>query len=350
MQRNKEIFCFTHSSGEDIYLFTLHNRKGTEVCITNYGAIITSFKAMQLNNRANDIVLGFEKVESYQSAEYLSGYPYFGAAIGRYANRIKDGQFTIDGITYTIARNKGSDHLHGGLEGFDKKVWTCQFNSANELVLSYKSPEGEEGYPGNLETTLRFELTDNNELIYEFLATTDKPTAVNLTHHSYFNLDNGEGTIGEHFVKINSSAILQQDDNFVVTGKTIPVENSRYDFRQPKRIDKEWYQDTGYDQSFVLDKNSSTDLSTGLLLASEAFCEQSNLKLEVYTSEPLVHFYTGRWIPALTGKNGNRYGPFSGFCLETQKHPNAVNIPHFPSTILRPGETYHTKTMYRISC
>lgn len=350
MQKDKGRFCFTHSSGEDIYLFTLNNRKGTEVCITNYGAIISSFKVILPNGNVNDIVLGFDKVEDYLSKEYLSNYPYFGAVIGRYANRIKDGQFKIDGITYSVARNKGSDHLHGGLEGFDKKVWTCKSSSTNELILSYKSQDGEEGYPGNLETTLRFELTDNNELIYDFFAFADKPTAINLTHHSYFNVNNGTGTIGDHIVKINSSAILEQDSNFVVTGKSIPVENSVYDFRSLKHINKDWQAEDGYDQSFELDKDAPVDTLSGLKLAAEAYSQQSGLKLEIFTSEPLVHFYTGKWIPNIKGKDENLYGAFSGFCFETQKHPNAINIPHFPNTILRPGETYHTKTMYRISC
>ncbi len=339
-------FCFTHSGGEDIYLFTLRNTKGTEVLITNYGAIITSFKVKQANGDVNDIVLGFDKVEDYLSEEYLAGYPYFGAAIGRYANRIKNGEFSIDNTNYFVEKNKITDHLHGGLTGFDKKVWRPISNSATKLSLSYKSVDGEEGYPGNLEATIHFELTDTDELIYEYNATTDKTTAVNLTHHSYFNLNNGAGTIGDHLVKINSSAILEQDDNFVVTGKSIPVKNNFYDFTQLKRISKEWIADDGYDQSFVLNDAGTDDLH----FAAEAYSEQSKLKLEVYTSEPLVHFYTGKWIPPLkNGKAGNSYGSFSGFCFETQKHPNAINIPHFPNTVLRPGETYQTKTMYRIS-
>src|SRR5687768_7020179 len=240
MEKTKERFCFTYSSGEDIYLFTLCNTKGTEVCITNYGAIITSFKVMQGNGDVNDIVLGFDKVEDYLSEDYLAGYPYFGAAIGRYANRIKNGEFNIDGKKYLLEKNKVTDHLHGGVNGFDKKVWTCAFNSANSLTLKYKSNDGEEGYPGKLETELSFELTDNDELIYEYNARTDKPTIVNLTHHSYFNLNSGNGNIGDHLVKINSAAILEQDDNFVVTGKSLPVVNTMYDFNKTKRIDKNW--------------------------------------------------------------------------------------------------------------
>ena len=348
MQKNNGVFCFTHYSGEDIYLFTLRNIKGTEVCISNYGAIITSFKVPGAGGVINDIVLGFDKIEDYLSEEYLAGYPYFGAAIGRYANRIRNGEFNIDGGRYTLKKNKVTDHLHGGIAGFDKKVWEYQSGSAKTLVLKYRSMDGEEGYPGTLDSTLGFELTDDNELIYEYTASTDKPTAINLTHHSYFNLNSGYGTINDHLVRINSAAILRQDDNFVVTGKTIMVEDTIYDFRQLRPIANEWNAPDGYDQSFVLEENSPVDEITGLAFAAEAFSEQSKLKLEVYTNEPLVHFYTGKWIPTLHGKNGNNYAPFNGFCFETHKHPNAINIPHFPNTILRPGETYQTKTMYRI--
>ncbi|HZI53474.1 MAG TPA: aldose epimerase family protein [Chitinophagaceae bacterium] len=348
MQKLNDEFCFTHSTGEDIYLFTLSNIKGTEVCITNYGAIITSFRIRQPGGKINDIVLGFDKPEDYLSERYLANYPYFGAVIGRYANRIKNGAFSIDGATFLLARNKAPDHLHGGNTGFDKKVWMCDSFSEKKLAIKYKSADGEEGYPGNLDATLRFELTDNDELIYEFTAIADKPTAVNLAHHSYFNLKNGYGTVEDHIVKLNSSHVLEQDDNFVVTGKNIPVAHSHFDFRKPKRIDKNWIGADGYDQTFVLDTEGARDAATGLLFAAEAFCEESQLGLQVYTSEPIVHFYTGKWIPSLHGKNGSKYGSFSGLCFETHKHPNSINIPHFPGTVLRPGELYCTKTMYRV--
>ncbi len=335
-------YCFTHTNGEGIYLFTLRNEKGTSVSITNYGAIITSFILKNPRYGSKDIVLGFDKVEDYLAEEYLVGYPYFGSAIGRYGNRIKNGEFHIDGKKYTVARNKGNDHLHGGIEGFDKKVWEFESGNDQQLRLKYLSPDGEEGYPGNLEAVIHFELTNDDELIYEYFATTDQPTAVNLTHHSYFNLD-GKGHIGSQQVKINASSILEQDDNFVVTGNEIPVEENRYDFRKFKRIDKDWDAADGYDQSFVLDKNDNS-----CTLAAEAYSETSQIKLEVYTTEPLVHYYTGKWIAPMVGKNGDSYGPFSGFCFETQKHPNAINIPSFPNTILRPGENYYTKTVYKV--
>jgi aldose 1-epimerase len=339
-------YCFTNSSGEDIYLFGLLNNSGTEVFITNYGAIITAFKIKQSDGTLNDIVLGFDNVADYFSQDYLRGYPYFGAAIGRYCNRIKNALFKIDGIKYSVSKNKGNDHLHGGLSGFDKKLWQLVSFSDSPvaaLELKCKSASGEEGYPGNLETTIRFELNDEDELTYRYTATSDQPTAINLTHHSYFNLDNGKGAIEDHQVKIYASTILEQDDNFVANGNLISVENSIYDFRKSRRINERWNKEDGYDQSFVIDNKSST-----LSLVSEAFSQMSKTRLQVFSTEPVVHFYTGKWIPFLNGKNGYGYGPFSGFCFETHKHPNAINIPHFPNTILRPGEIYSQETVYKI--
>ena len=347
MQKVNGKFCFRHSTGEDIYLFTLRNIKGTEVCITNYGAIITSLKIQQSAGKINDIVLGFDNPADYLTNEYLANYPYFGAVIGRYANRIRRGEFSIDGSRYSLAKNKAPDHLHGGNSGFDSKVWTVDYCSENKLELRYISDDGEEGYPGNLDTKLCFELGDNNDLTYEFIASTDKTTPVNLTHHSYFNLKNGCGTIGDHIVRINSSIVLEQDDNFVVTGKEIPVAGTPFEFRRPKRIDRDWNATDGYDQTFVLSAGTREN-KDGLLFAAEASCEVSHITLQVYTSEPVVHFYTGRWIPSLNGKCEHKYGAFSGLCFETHKHPNALNIPQFPDTMLRPGETYRTRTLYRL--
>lgn len=341
MRTSDRQFCFSYS-GEDIYLFRLTNSKGTEVCISNYGAIIVSFTLLQKNGSSNNIVLGFDNVKDYRADNYLKVYPYFGAAIGRYGNRIRSGTFTLDGTEYTLAKNLGPDHLHGGNTGLDKRVWKCGEYSSNSLVLSYFSPDGEEGYPGNLFITLRFELSEENDLSYSYSAITDKSTPVNLTHHSYFNLDNGEGNIGNTLLKINSSSILEQDEHLTVTGKLTEVKNSFYDFRQLKRINADWDPKKGYDQSYVLDTVNPS------IAAAEAYSEKSGLWLQVLTSEPIVHLYTGSGIPAVTGSKGKQYGPFSGFCLETQVHPNAVNIPVFPNTILGPGQTYHQQTIYRV--
>lgn len=352
MNSNPGKYCFTYSTGEDVYLYSLQNKKGTEVLVTNYGAIITSFKIKSAKGSVNDIVLGFDKVEDYLNKDYLKQYPWFGCSVGRYANRIKKAAFELDGKKYHLNKNRGDEQLHGGDSGFDRRVW--QFIGQGSiphswLELKYNSTDGEEGFPGNLEVTVRFELTDNNELSYEYKATCDKTTVVNLTHHSYFNLNNGEGTIEDHEVKIYGSSVLEQDENLVATGKLLPVENTAFDFREfyciadgLKRIDE-------YDKSFVVDLPAEQAGKQTNSLVAEARSLQSNLHLQVYSTEPIVHFYTGKWIPVVKGKSEKNYAPLSGFCLETHIHPNAVNIPHFPNTVLRPGETYYQKTSYRIN-
>lgn len=336
-------FCFTHSSGEDIYLFTLKNTKGHEVCITNYGAIITSMKVRKADGTINDIVLGFDKVEDYFSEIYLKNYMWMGCAVGRYANRIKDGACIIEGKKYQLSKNIGGDQLHGGMEGFDKKIWeVVNFNSLkNELELKYKSPDGEEGYPGNLSVNLKFSLGDN-ELSYEYRATTDQTTIINLTRHEYFNLNNGSGNNHEYMVQINSSKILEQGKNLVTTGGLTRIEDTVFDFQKWKKIGNQTAMENGYDKSFVLVKKANE-----LSLAGEAICEESRTGLQVLTTEPILHFYSGKGIPELIGKHNKKYGAFSGFCFETHKHPNSINIPHFPNTILRPGEKYNEKTVYR---
>ena len=339
-------FCFKNNRGEDIYLFSLINKQGTKVSITNYGAIITSFKIKMKDGSHNDIVLGFDNVIDYLSENYLNHYAYLGAACGRYANRIKNGKFILDGKDYLLTKNMGNDILHGGKEGFDKKAW--QVVLVNEfpypsLELKYLSRDGEEGFPGNLETILRLELDDENELIYEFISTTDKPTAVNLTHHSYFNLNNGKGTIEDHELKINASYILAQDEGLVCNGEFIAVANNQYDFTIFKAIGTDWDHDKGYDQCFAID-NKTDELS----LVAEARSKQSGITLQIFSTEPAVQFYTGQGLNIPNAKDGIDYKPFSGFCLETHKHPNAINIPHFPNTVLRPGEKYYQKNVYKI--
>jgi aldose 1-epimerase len=341
-------FCFTHPShrpgaGEDIYLFALHNNKGTTVHISNYGAIITSLQVMQADGRINDIVLGFDDMRDYLAPDYLAAYPWFGAAIGRYGNRIKDAAFRINEKYFTLSKNKPPDHLHGGEIGYDKKVWKVTDHSATSITMALTDPDKHEGYPGTVEVSIRFELNDNNELSYQYIATADQLTPINLTHHGYFNLDTTKQTINKHLVKIYSDKILEQDKGFVTTGKYIPVAGTFYDFHKWKSIDAEWNEDDGYDQSYATNKTNRD-----ITLLAEVRSPQSGLRMEVWSTEPLVHFYTGQFIPAVKGKNGVMYGRFSGFCLETQVHPNAVNIPHFPNTILKPGEVYRHKTIYKI--
>ncbi|WP_028786374.1 aldose epimerase family protein [Terrimonas ferruginea] len=337
MIQTSGIYQFTHPGGEDIYLFHLINKQGTEVRVTNLGAITTAFIVPSTKGPVN-IVLGFDKVADYLSPDYLAAYPYFGAAIGRYANRIANGKFMIDGQSCEVTCNQPPHHLHGGHEGFDKKIWQVKsYDAANaQLILKYKSIDGEEGFPGELNTELQINLTNENELIYTFRATTDQPTAVNLTHHDYFDLDPLSKGINGQLVQINADHWLAQNESFVATGELIPVA-AAFDFRIPKPIGQDADPVKGYDQSFVINRSGGP--------AASAFSINTGLKLEVFTTAPVVHFYTGRYIPLLNGK----FGAFSGYCFEAQVHPNAINNPSFPDTILRPGDTYEQQTTYRVS-
>lgn len=336
-------FCFKHSSGEDIYLFALRNAK-LEVMITNYGGIITSMKLRKKNGTVNDIVLGFDNPEDYVSENYLKHYFYMGSVVGRYANRIKDAACIINEKKIKLTINKGNDQLHGGFSGFDKKVWgPVLFDTEkNELVLQYKSPDGEEGFPGNLNVKVKFKLHDD-EFSYNYEAVTDQTTIVNLTHHGYFNLNNGKGNNYDYHVWINASHTLEQDLNLVATGNLSPVADTEYDFRRSRKIGNQANMENGYDKSFVLDKKGNE-----LSLAAEAICKEYGTGLQVFTTEPVLHFYSGKGIPRIKGKNGIEYSSYSGFCFETQKHPNAINVPHFPNTILHPGEIYREETVYKI--
>lgn len=329
-----------HPNGSNIFVYTLQNNVGTIVRITNYGAIIMAIKIKKFDNTYNDIVLGFDEPAQYWSEAYLKNYPYFGAAIGRYGNRIDKASMNIEGKTYKLNSQNPNFQLHGGVEGFDKKVWKRILSPNNELVLQYISADGEEGFPGELTTQIIFKLNDNNELSYEYKAITTQPTAVNLTHHSYFNLNNGEGDIHTHLLKINASHYLEQDANFCTTGKVLPVKGTRNDFSSFNETGKiEDYQ-KGIDISYPLDQVGIENV------AAEA--KFGNTTLQVFTTEPLVHLYNASGAPEIMGKNGNTYKPFSGFCFETQKHPNAIRIENFPNTILKPGEEYYTKTIYKI--
>ena len=331
-----------HPNGKDVFTYNLCNEAGTEVKITNYGAIIMAIKVKKSDGTYNDIVLGFDKPEDYWSDAYLINYPYFGAAVGRYGNRINKASFTIDGQKYLLNSHDPGYQLHGGIEGFDKKVWDFVSKENGQLVLQYNSADGEEGFPGNLTVQILFTLTENNELIYEYKATTDKPTAVNLTHHSYFNLNNGQGNILNQHLKIHASQYLEQDANLSCTGNTPSVKGTRNDFTQYQETGNIENFNEGIDISFPLDKRGIEQV------AAEAYCDEQDVKLEVYTSEPLVHLYNSKYAPAIKGKNGEQYGPYSGFCFETQVHPNAINISSFPNTVLRPGELYHTMTIYKM--
>lgn len=329
--------------GQEILAIELTNDKGTYVKIYNYGAIIGKFIVTNKLGQKQDIVLGFDEIDQYLSEEYLSNYPYFGAAIGRYANRIKNGRFSIDGKDYQLPLNNGEDFLHGGINGFDKKVWEVLPTIDPSLTMQYISKSGEEGFPGNLTVQLTFKLTDEDELVLDFKASTDEATAINLTHHGYFNLSPEGGSVKDHIHRMPASYYLEQDGNYVVTGKLVPVEGTIHDFLGPKPIGQDWDPEEGYDQTYVLDKEYGE-----LTLASETSEPRSGLKLSVYSTEPIAHFYTGKYVDVKHGKGAKDYHAFDGFCVETQHHPNAINIPAFPSTVLRPGEVYNQTTIYKI--
>jgi aldose 1-epimerase len=340
----------TLPTGERVQAFTLTNARGMEMRVIDYGGIIVSLRTPDRAGNIADIVLGFDDLEGY-----VKSSPYFGAITGRYANRIAKGQFTLDGTTYRLAVNNGPNALHGGLKGFDKVVWQVEPSadtSGARLVLRYTSADGEEGYPGTLRATVTYTLTDRNELVVEYEATTDKPTPVNLTQHTYFNLaGEGSGTVLDHVVSIGADRYVPIDSTSIPTGDLPSVAGTPFDFRTPTpigaRIDQPDPQLTnghGYDHTFVLNRAQG---STGLVHAAHVVEPISGRTLDVATTEPGVQFYTGNFLDGkVVGKNGHAYPRRGGFCLETHHFPDSPNKPQFPSTILRPGDTYHSRTVF----
>jgi aldose 1-epimerase len=329
--------------GKEVLGIELTNTKGSYIKVYNYGAIVSKFIVTNAQGQQQDIVLGFDDFDQYLNEDYLKNYPYFGAVIGRYANRIKGGKFTIDGNAYQLYTSPDGNSLHGGKAGFDKKVWDVLSTIDPSVTLQYISPAGEEGYPGNLTVQITYKLSDDDEFIMDIKASTDEATAVNFTHHGYFNLSPEGGSIANHVLRIPASKYLEQDDTYTVTGTVLPVEGTIYDFLGPKPIGQDWDPAEGYDQSFVLDKQYGE-----MTLASEVSESQSGLKLSVYTTEPVAHFYTAKYTDVQNGKGGKHYAPFSAFCIETQHAPNAINIPEFTGTLLRPDETFSQTTIYKI--
>ena len=338
-----------------IQLFTLKNKAGTEIKITNYGAILTSIRVADRNGKFADVALGYNGVEGYINAV---DKPYFGAIVGRYGNRLAKGSFTLDGETYSLAKNNDPNHLHGGVVGFDKVVWDAkpiEGKNFSGLELSYLAKDREEGYPGNLACKVTYKLTDDNEIVMEYHATTDKATPVNLTNHTYFNLaGEGSGDILDHLVHLNADHYTPVDQTLIPTGEIAPVKETPFDFTIEKSIGKDINQvndqlqfGRGYDHNFVLNKKGKADKMT---LAATVYEQKSGRFLEVLTEEPGVQFYTGNFLDGrLTGKAGKPYLNRGGFCLETQHFPDSPNQPTFPSTILRPSENYSTKTIFRFS-
>jgi aldose 1-epimerase len=331
--------------------FTLTNAHGIEVRVMTYGGIITSIRTPDRFGKLDDIVLGFDSL-----AGYLTDSPYFGAIVGRYANRIAKGQFTLDGTTYHLATNNGPNSLHGGVRGFDKVLWTgeqFQTDSGSGVTLRYTSKDGEEGFPGTLVARVTYTLTPRDELIVDYEATSDKATPVNLSQHTYWNLHGSAGgEILDHVLTLNASAFTPVDSTLIPTGAIAPVAGTPFDFRTATAVGARIAQENtqlrfgrGYDHNWVLDRSGS-----GLVHAARLVEPSSGRTLDVSTTEPGVQFYSGNFLDGtVRGKAGRLYAYRSGLCLETQHFPDSPNHPNFPSTILRPGATYRSRTVYTFS-
>lgn len=335
--------------GPEATLYTLTNTNGMIVKISNLGGVITEIHTPDRDGQLADVCLGFD-----DAAAYLGESHYFGALIGRYGNRIANGRFTLDGEAFQLDVNNGVNHLHGGADGFHRRMWDAETFATPKsagLILSYLSADGEQGYPGNLEVTVIYELRDNNELRIAFHAITDKATPVNLTNHAYFNLA-GKGDILSHELTIAADAYTPVDSGLIPTGELPAVAGTPFDFRTPHAIgaridqdDQQLRHGAGYDHNFVLNKSAPRALE----LAARVRDPSSGRVLEVLTQEPGVQFYSGNFLHDGMGGKGRIYGHRSGFCLEPQHYPDSPNRPEFPSTILRPGEEYTTVMAYRFS-
>jgi aldose 1-epimerase len=328
--------------GAEVYLYTLTNDLGFEVAIINYGGAITSLKVPDREGVLGDIVLGYETLD-----DYIRNPRYFGALIGRHANRIALGKFSLNGVEYQLDQNNGVNHLHGGFKGFDKRVWNASEEQTSEsavLHLEYLSKDGEEKYPGAVTAVVSYRLLDD-QLRIDYGATTDTDTIVNLTNHSYFNLK-GEGTILDHELMLNADSFTPVLEDLIPTGEIKAVEGTPMDFRQGKRIGAEISNVTGgYDHNFVL------NYSDGSLRSAGRLCEEGTGRVvEILTTQPGMQFYSGNFLDgSLVGKNGIVFHKYTGLCLEPQHFPDAPNHPNFPSTVLRAGEEYRLTTVFRFS-
>lgn len=346
---SKEAFEKT-IDGKKTHLFVLKNNKNVQVAITNYGGRVVSLLVPDKDGKMVDVVNGFDNVDDYTKG----GDTYFGALIGRYGNRIAKGKFTLDGKTYTLAINNAPNALHGGPKGFSRVVWDARQTSPNQLELTYLSKDGEEGYPGNLHVKVTYTLTGDNDLEIDYEATTDKKTVVNLTNHTFFNLNGeGSGTINNHLLQINADAFTPVDSTLIPTGKFQPVEGTPFDFRKPtaigSRINENHEQlkyGKGYDHNFVISKTKSTVLKR----AATVVGDKSGIVMDVLTKEPGLQFYGGNFLDGSHQlNNGTKDEHRTAFCLETQHFPDSPNQSSFPSTVLNPGETYRTTTVYKFT-
>ena len=337
--------------GIDINQYILKNSNGMQISVINYGGIITSWKAKDRDGSYEDIVLGFDNLSDYESSS-----PYFGALIGRYGNRIKEGKFSLDGVDYTLEVNNGENHLHGGVKGFDKVIWEVEKEvkeASASLILRHISADMEEGYPGNLDVKVIYTLTNDDELKVRYEAETDKKTIVNLTQHSYFNLSaNLSRDILAHQITIDADSFLPVDKTLIPSGELRDVEGTPFDFRKPKRVGDDINEDytqltlgNGYDHCWVLNNQNE-----GVRFVASAYDTLSGRSLEIFSDQPGIQFYSGNFLDGtLKSKDGGNYEFRSGFCLETQHYPNSPNQESFPSVILNPGEKYNTETIFRFS-
>ncbi|MBN1597382.1 MAG: galactose mutarotase [Bacteroidales bacterium] len=336
--------------GKTISLNTISNKNGMEVSITNYGARVVSIHVPDKNGKPVDVVLGFNTIKNYLD----SPDPYFGPCIGRVANRIAKGKFSIDGEEYNLAINNGPNHLHGGLKGLHNVVWDIDTVSNNNIILHYLSPHLEEGYPGNLNISLTYSISEDNELIIEYSATSDKKTPVNLSNHSYFNLSgNSSTTINKHILTISAGSYTPVDSTLIPLGIIEPVEGTPFDFRKAKAIgadlgleNKQIKYGAGYDHNFVLNKT----YDDSLLIAARVYSPETGIQMEIYTTEPGIQFYGGNFFTGeITGRDGEKIGYRCGFCLEPQHFPDTPNQPNFNSIFIEPGELYHSTSKYVFS-
>jgi aldose 1-epimerase len=338
------------ADGVVVGVFTLTNRTGIEIKVTNYGCTIISIKVPDRQGQFEDIVLGFDSLEGYLQSTHV-----IGAVVGRYANRIANGKFVLDGQEYTLAKNLGPHHLHGGYKGFDKVIWDAQEFQKEKgcgIEFQYLSVDGDEGYPGNLNVMVRYLLTDDNDVVIDYYATTDKITIINLTQHSYFNLNPKKPTILDHELMINGDRFLPVDDTIIPTGEILSVERTPFDFRKTKMVSRDIDASDiqlqiakGYDHNWILNKTEEK-----LCHAATLHDPDCGRALDVYTTEPGLQLYTGNFLDGLIkGKNKITYSPHSGLCLETQHFPDSPHHPEYPSVVLRPGEQLHSTTIWKFS-
>ncbi|MDO6470433.1 aldose epimerase family protein [Maribacter sp. 1_MG-2023] len=339
---------FGNLAGEKVDLYTLKNANGMVVKITNYGATITSIQIPDVNGKLKEIACGFDTIEGYFSEDYKANSPYFGSTVGRYCSQIKDAKFSLNGKTYDLSGNCGTNNLHGGVVGFDKRIWDSTFenNDQSTIKMSLLSKDMEEGFPGNVQVDVSFTLTDDNELKIDYNATTDADTPLSITNHTYFNLEGFSETIENHNAQVHTNKRLELDDTGAATGKIVNVENQADDLRVSKRIgDVHEAINDGFEHFYVFD-NEKADLNQVASISSE----KEQIRLDVFSTEPCMLLYTGKYTSDdLKRENGIQYGKYKGFCCETHRYPNGPNIEGSPKSITKAGENFKSTTVFKFS-